>query len=149
MQFVSEPINLLSELDHIQLCVHRTQFRLVSLADLHRIQHALVRRGRCIKHAFHTTALPLFALEFDNRDEVVAVEPMQAIELVESLDLGLGLVTRIAHPAPRHRPIFLRDLGIVILASHAPTPKSELFIAAITQELIVDELGTMVRINAA
>ena len=60
----------------------------------------------------------------------------------------LGVIALIAHSTTHNRPVFLFDIGVVILASYPTAGEGDLLLDAVPIELIVDEFGTTVRINA-
>ena len=58
------------------------------------------------------------------------------------------VIAVVADSTTHDGPVLLLNMGIVILASCAPTGEGDLLLETIAVELVVDELGAVVRIDA-
>ena len=71
------------------------------------------------------------------------------IERVQRRHGGRRVVAPIPHELPDVRPVFLLDVGVVVLLVRAAAGELNLERLAVAVEMIVDELGAIVGVNAA
>ena len=116
-------VNLLFQVYEIELLVDGTELGLDFAGDMGTGQHARVRRLRFIVDAFDFAALSHFLLELHDGQEEVDVEVQEFIQLVEQLELGRRIEAQVADIAPHDRPVFLFDMGVVVLVPRRPRVK--------------------------
>ena len=97
--------------------------------------------------ASHFTALSFFRLEFHGRLKTIDIDPQRAIEFGE-LSIGeQALEAIIANHLPDNLPVFLLYIALIIAASRTPSGEGDLFLFTKSQQLHIDKLGSVVRVD--
>lgn len=86
-------------------------------------------------------------LEFGDRQKEVGVEVHHSIEAVEELQLLRRVIAVVAKRAPHDRPVLLLDEGAVVLLVGPTAGEGDLLLQAVAIQLVINELGTIVRIK--
>ena len=76
----------------------------------------------------------------------------QAQLLVEPIDRGerrRRVIPHVAQQLPHVRPILLLDVRVIVLLVRAPASELDVMVRAIAAEMVIDELGAVVRIDPA
>jgi hypothetical protein len=113
-----------------------------------REQHPLPWRFRLVIHATFVFALNLLGLEFHRRLKTVDQQPLSVREFAELLIRQFTHEPIMAHHFPHDRSIFLFHMSIIIGTFRAAASKGDLFVLAIGQQCAVDELATIIRVQA-
>src|SRR5438309_357184 len=93
-------------------------------------------------------AVALFVAKLHGGLKEVHIEPECAVESIEGLAALVSFKARISHCLANDREILLLDEALVVLLVRpASTERDHLFLA-ITKEIVVDELGSVVGIEA-
>ena len=87
-------------------------------------------------------------LKLHGRLEEVHVLAQQAVDPLESLQGSLGGVAVITHEPPDYRPVLLLYMGVVVLLVGPRAREIDLVTLAIGVKVVVDELSSVVRVQA-
>ena len=130
--------------------VPRAQLGFCCFRNVRRIEHALVRSFRGVVVAAQVTADPFFFHEFHDGLEAIQIRPQgSAVERVEVIGRGGGLESLVADDFPHVGPVLLLDVRVVVAVHGSPAREVNFFLEAVGEQLPVDELGPIVRIEAA
>jgi len=89
-----------------------------------------------------------FRSHLHDRLEEVGVEPKMLVELVEEGELLIVVVAVIADGLADDGVVFLFDIAAVVLAVGAAAGEGDLEILAEAQQLGIDELAAIIRVEA-
>ena len=79
--------------------------------------------------------------------KTIHIDPQRPIEFGE-LSIGeQALEAIIAHHLPDNLPVFLLDIALIIATSRTPSGEGELFLFTKSQQLHIDKLGSVVRVD--
>jgi hypothetical protein len=95
-----------------------------------------------------STFLSFFRLEFHGGLKTIHRDPQRPIEFGE---LSIGEFAHeaiIADHLPDNLPVFLLDIALIVAAPRTPSGEGELFLFTESQQLCIDKLGSVVRIDA-
>ena len=94
-----------------------------------------------------STFLSFFRLEFHGGLKTIHIDPQRPIEFVE-LSIGeQALEAVIANHLPDNLPVFLLDIALIVAASRTPSGEGNLFLFTKSQQLHIDKLGAVVRVD--
>ena len=125
--------------------------------DVSRFQDTLIGGSGRIISFDGLIVHPSFGDQFEDRLEEVEVEAQVLVDTLEEKELGLGVEAIITDEATDDRPIFplapparagVFDMGLIVFLVRARTGKGDFLKVAVMEEQVVDELGTVVRVNA-
>ncbi len=86
--------------------------------------------------------------EFLLRQQVVGEHPVQFPDLVEQFQFRGGVIAQVADELTDPRPVLLLDVGAVVLVPGTGPGESDPVLEAELEELVVDELTAVIRIDA-
>ena len=112
-------------------------------------QHPLIRGLRIVVDPPHPRALAGLGDQLLGWVEEVDQQPQPIVELVEQLDLLLGLQTQVADVAAYHVVVLLLGEVVVVLAVGARTGELDALLAAVAVQVVVDELAAAVGVQGA
>jgi len=124
-------------------------FELLGHVGLERPQgeQAPVGRRRGVVVLAHARVAALLGEELHLRLEVVHVEAQHLAEAVQDGELLTRVIARPADRAPHHRPVPLLDVAVVVLAVGARAREADPPLAAVAQQVVVDERGAVVGVE--
>ncbi len=106
------------------------------------------RRARHIVVATQAGAHALLGHQLHRRQEEVVEEPqLVLIQRVQGGHRGGRVIPPVAHELADVRPVLLLDVGVVILLVRAPARELDLLGLTVPIEMVVDELGAVVRVD--
>src|ERR1700686_2978801 len=115
---------------------------------MRRAAQSLIRcLGRVIS-LLHLTAISFLAFEFHQRLKVVRIESQMPVEFVDQRQLFSTTQPLIADLPPHHGVVLLLYKTVVVLAIGARSRKSDPFMLTILEQVVVDELRAIIRIDA-
>jgi hypothetical protein len=94
------------------------------------------------------TLYSLFENRFGNRLEEVRIEAKKGIELVEKNEFVFSLIAKIANRFSHHGPVLLFHITVIVLFERSRPGEGDLFFLTVPNELMVDELSSIVRIDS-
>ncbi len=94
-------------------------------------------------------AVPDLADELQTGLEEVGVQAQALVDGIKGGDRRRGFVPVVADEAADDRPVFLLDVGLVVLAIRTAAGEGDVLLAAVAQELVVDEGVVIIRVQAA
>src|ERR1700686_647343 len=115
---------------------------------MRRAAQSLIRcLGRVIS-LLHLTAITFLAFEFHQRLKIVRIEAQVTVETIDQRQLLCAQQALIADVAPHHGVVILLYKTVVVLAIGARSRKSDPFMLTILEQVVVDELRAIIRIDA-
>ena len=110
-------------------------------------QEAPERSPEGIIHLADSGSLAVFFLQLHHRLEEVHVAFYQGIEAIQLLQGLRGMVAVVADEPPYHGPVFLLDVGVVVLPVGSGPGEGDALLLAVGVEVVVDELAAVVGID--
>jgi hypothetical protein len=141
-------IDLPPQVYQIEQFVGLAKLSLVLLGNVRASQYPGIGGERVVIGLLDLAANADLLFKLHHRQEEVDVEVPDSIQAVEEVKLFGGVVAVIANGSPHNRPVLLLDIGIVILLTSAAAGEGDFFIQTVAVELIIDELGAIVGIDA-
>jgi hypothetical protein len=112
------------------------------------LQGSCIRRQRIVVDAFDLATNAHLLFELHHRQEEVAIVVKQCVQTVEQVQLTRRVIAVVANGATHNGPVLLLDVGVVVATACPASGEGDLFLDAVTVELVVDELGTVVGVDA-
>ena len=118
------------------------------LGELGRVEQSPVRGLGPIIALGHPAPLADLLLEFLGGQEEVHVRAQESVKLVEYFQLRLRVVAGVARKPTHHQVVLLLHEAVVVLAQRPRAGKGDLFLLAVTVQLVVDEFRAVVRVQS-
>ena len=144
LDVIKEPF----ELEDVEASILVREIDFDLIGDLGMSQDPSVGCLRLVVAASELASVPDLLFELHDREEEVGVESSELIEPAEKFQLPRGVIAVVAGNVPDDRVIFLFDVTVVVLAVGATPGEGDVFVLAVLHEVAVDELPTIVGVNA-
>jgi hypothetical protein len=146
--FLQLCLHSLSENKRIQLLTCGGKGTFDRVGDIRRIQDSLIRSFWGIVTFQGFGPYPLFCDQFYRwAEEVVKQPPFRAIELIEERHSFGTIKPFISQPLPYMGPVFLLDVGVVILVVAPASGENNAPLCKMPHKMIVQELGAIVAVK--
>jgi len=110
-------------------------------------QEAPERSSGGIIHLADSGSLAVFFLQLHYRLEEVHIAFYQGIEPIQLLQGPWGMVAVVADESTDHGPVFLLDVGVVVLPVGSGPGAGDALLLAVGVEVVVDELAAVVGVD--